>query len=237
MISFWFHKQLIFAFSGAKNLERKDNPEIYNIVENLCISRGLFVPKIGILEDDSMNAFALGWNAKNARIVFSRGILNKLDKSEIESVAAHELTHIINKDSLVMTIVIVFVGIIATLGEVMVRFGGRSKKEGGYIVLVGFVLLIVGYIFFPFMRLALSRKREFLADAGSVELTKDNQSMIRALQKISSDAQIETIKKDTIAAMCIDNPFEKPKKPSRRSNLRSTHPSIAARIEALEKYG
>ena len=96
-------------------LTRKENPEIYNIVENLCLSRGLFVPRIGIIEDDSLNAFATGWNSKNAWVVFSRGLINKLNKSEIEAVAAHELTHLINKDSLLMVVIVVFVGVIGML--------------------------------------------------------------------------------------------------------------------------
>lgn len=115
LISFAFHRQIIFAFSGAKPLERRICPDVYNIVENLCISRGLPMPQIGILEDDSMNAFAVGWRPKNAWIVFSRGLLNTLNKKEVEAVAAHELTHIINRDSLLMVVVICFIGAIATI--------------------------------------------------------------------------------------------------------------------------
>jgi len=245
-IAFAFHRQLIFKFSGAKAIQRKDHPEIFNIVENLCISRGLPTPNIWILEDDSLNAFATWRKPKNARIVFSRGLLNKLDKREIEAVAAHELTHIMNKDSLLMVCVIVFVGIIGTVGEILVRSAGRVKgewensgKAALAIVLIGIGFLVLGYLLFPLIRLAISRKREYLADAGSVELTKDTDAMISALQKISQDSRIESINKQTVAAMCIDTPFQRdPKthKVSRFHNILSTHPSIEDRVAALRSY-
>ena len=121
IISFAFHKSLIFAFTGATPIERKDYPKIYNVVENLCISRGLPTPHIGILEDDSYNAFAVGWDPKDAWIVFSRGMINQFPPEELEAVAAHELGHILNKDGLLMTAVVIFIGIIAVLGELLVR--------------------------------------------------------------------------------------------------------------------
>lgn len=129
LISFIFHRQIIFAFTDAKPITRKEYPELYNIVENLCISRGLPVPNIGILEDDSLNAFATGWRPEKAWVVFSRGILNKLNKEEVEAVAAHELTHIINRDGLTMIVIIVFIGAIAGLGEILVRFGASSSSD------------------------------------------------------------------------------------------------------------
>lgn len=184
-----------------------------------------------------MNAFATGRGQNNAWIVFSRGILHKLDKKEIEAVAGHELTHIINKDVLLMVCVVVFIGIFTTLGQILIRIRVGNSKESGKaqlaVFLIGLGLMILGYLLFPFIRLAISRKREFLADAGSVELTKDREAMISALSKIDTDARIESIEKDTVAAMCIDNPFEKKTTKSRRQNLRSTHPSIERRIEAL----
>lgn len=115
LVSFYFHRQLIFTFSGAKPIDRRSYPELYNLVENLCISRGVSMPKIGILDDESLNAFALGWKPKNAWIVFSKGIINKLDNTEIEAVAAHELTHILNKDGLLLATTIVYIGAIAAL--------------------------------------------------------------------------------------------------------------------------
>ncbi len=246
LISFAFHRQIIFAFSGAKPLERRICPDVYNIVENLCISRGLPMPQIGILEDDSMNAFAVGWRPKNAWIVFSRGLLNTLNKKEVEAVAAHELTHIINRDSLLMVVVICFIGAIATIWEIIVRWGwrfgwSRDSKDSGQIkmaiMVIGFVFLILGYVVFPLVQLALSRKREYLADAGSVELTHDSESMIAALEKISADSVIESINKWTVAAMCIATPFEKKSGFwSWVKNLFSTHPRIEDRISALRTY-
>lgn len=131
LIAFAFHRSIIFSFTEAKPITRKEYPELYNIVENLCISRGLPTPNIGILEDDSYNAFAVGWNPKKAWIVFSRGIINKLDKQEIEAVAAHELTHIMNKDGLLMVAVIVFIGAVAAIGEILVRMAGRMRSGSG----------------------------------------------------------------------------------------------------------
>ncbi|MDD4151550.1 MAG: M48 family metallopeptidase [Candidatus Gracilibacteria bacterium] len=237
-IAVLFQKQIIFSFSGAKPITRQENPEIYNLVENLCISRGLSVPKIGILEDDSMNAFATGWNPKSSWIVFSRGLLNKLEKSEIEAVAGHELTHIINGDIKIMVISTVFIGIVGTIGEILIRTGGNSDEKGkNPLFIVGIILYIVSLIILPLVNLAVSRKREFLADAGSVELTKDRESMIKALQKISGDPTIESIEKQSVAQMCIENPFKKQNGfMTFFGNLFSTHPSIESRIEILRTY-
>lgn len=231
LISFFFERRLMFAFSGAKAVTRKEEPEIYNIVENLCISRGLPVPKIGIIEHGGMNAFALGWRTSDAWIVFTRGLLNRLEKREIEAVAAHELTHILNKDSLLMLVMVLYIGAISLLGEILIRSGrGDSDSKGKNILpLVGLVLMLLGYIFYPLVRLAISRKREYLADAGSVELTKDNQAMISALRKISSHAEVP-LKNDEMAAMFIANPLKK------LGGLFQTHPSIEDRIKALENY-
>ena len=246
-ISFLFHRQIVFKFTWARPITRKENPNIYNIVENLCISRGLSIPKIWIIDDDSYNAFATWWNNKNARIVFSRWIINKLDKREIEAVAAHELTHIINKDSLLMITIIAFIGAIAGLWEIMFRLisrTGRSSnsKKSGQITLIIFLiaicLIVLWYIIFPIVRLAISRKREYLADAGSVALTKDPESMISALRKISKDSVIENIDKPSVATMCIANPFSKGKSKfmSKFKSFFSTHPSIEDRVEMLRKY-
>lgn len=254
-ISFIFQRQAIFAWAGAKPLARKDAPEIYNIVENLCISRGLPMPKIGILEDDSLNAFATGWNLKkDAWIVFSRGILQKLNRQEIEAVAAHELTHIISKDSLLMVAVIVYAGAVLAIGEIIIRTSrGGDKKEGnGNLMLVGVALYVIGLLVLPLVRLALSRRREYLADAGAVVLTKNKESMIAALQKINTDSRIESIQKAAISDMCIADPFLEPLQLSANSTVLprkrasgfgawvagwfSTHPSIEARIKALQGY-
>ncbi|EKE26986.1 MAG: hypothetical protein ACD_4C00092G0002 [uncultured bacterium (gcode 4)] len=247
LISFMFYRQIIFAFTDAKAITRKENPEIYNIVENLCISRWLPTPNIWILEDDSLNAFAVGWNPKKAWIVFSRWIINKLNKQEIEAVAAHELTHIINKDWLLLVTVIVFIWAVAAIWEIMfrsARYMWWSKNSNSkwnqlqlFFILLWLALLFLWYMVLPLVQLAVSRKREYLADAGSVELTKDKYSMITALQNISQDSTIESIKKDSISALCIESPFPKAKWfMSHFHEFFSTHPSIENRVAMLEKY-
>lgn len=231
LISFFFQRQLMFSFSWAKPVTRAQEPKLYNMIENLCISKGLPTPRIGIIETPGMNAFALGWRPKDSWIVFTRGLLNALEKSEIEAVAGHELTHIINKDSLLMLVMVLYIGAISLLGEILLRSGGRggNSKNKNVLPLIGIVLLMLGYLFYPLVKLAISRKREYLADAGSVELTKDNQAMISALRKISARPEVKLDNKE-MAAMFIANPFKK------MSSLFQTHPSIEDRIKALEHY-
>ena len=208
LISFFFQRQLMFSFSWAKPVTRAQEPKLYNMIENLCISKGLPTPRIGIIETSGMNAFALGWRPKDSWIVFTRGLLNALEKSEIEAVAGHELTHIINKDSLLMLVMVLYIGAISLLGEILLRSGGRggNSKNKNVLPLIGLVLLMLGYLFYPLVKLAISRKREYLADAGSVELTKDNQAMISALRKISARPEVKLDNKE-MAAMFIANPF------------------------------
>lgn len=232
LISFFFQRQLLFSFSGAKPVERSDEPLIYNIVENLCISKGIPTPKIGIIETNAMNAFALGWKSSDAWVVFTRGLINRLDKREIEAVAAHELTHILNKDSLLMMVMVLYIGAIAMLGEILLRSSTTSSSENrskNFLPIIGLVLILLGYIFYPLLRLAVSRRREFLADAGAVELTKDNQAMISALQKISANPEVKIDNKE-MSAMFIANPLKK------ISGWFQTHPSIEERIKAIESY-
>ncbi|MDO4714379.1 MAG: M48 family metallopeptidase [bacterium] len=232
VIAFMFQRRLLFAFAGANPVERKDEPMIYNIVENLCISRGLPTPKIGIIETDAMNAFALGWRSSDARVVFTRGLINRLDKREIEAVAAHELSHIINKDSLLMMVMVLYIGAIAMLGEILLRSSTTSNSENkskNLLPIIGLILLLLGYIFYPLLRLAVSRRREFLADAGAVELTQDNQAMISALQKISVNPEVKLENKE-MSAMFIANPIKKV------AGWFQTHPSIEERIKALQNY-
>ena len=237
-----FQRQIVFSFSGAKPITRKQNPEIYNIVENLAISRWLKIPKIWIIEDNSMNAFATWWSKDNSWIVFSRWILNRLDKKEIEAVAAHELTHIINEDVKMMVIITVFIWIIWTIWEILIRTAkhssrSRNSKWWNPLPIIWIVLYLISILILPLINLAISRKREYLADAGSVELTSDKNAMISALKKISSDSRIETIEKDSVAAMCIASPFKKKDWVfTKIKNLFSTHPTIESRIEFLEKY-
>ncbi len=231
LIAFFFQRQLIFSFSGAKPITRQEHPEIYNIVENLCISRGLPTPKIWIINQEWMNAFALGRRASDSRIVFTTGLLEKLDKREIEAVAAHELTHIINKDTLLMLVIVLYIWAISIIGEILIRTGrGKWNGKGKNILpLIGLALMIFWYLLYPLIRLAISRKREYLADAGSVQLTKDNQAMISALKKINQKPEIE-LKNKEMSAMFIENPLDN------AFSIFQTHPSIEDRIKALENY-
>jgi heat shock protein HtpX len=242
MIAVYFEKNIIFSFTWAKEITRIENPEIYNIVENLCISRGIPTPKIGIMDDPSMNAFATGWNPKKSWIVFSKGILNRLEKDEIEAVAGHELTHILNGDVKNMVIINVFIGAIGTIGYFLMKMSSgsssSSKKWWNPLVFLWILLYLLSIILLPLINLAISRKKELLADAGSVEITKNSLAMIWALEKISQDSVIEKITKqsNSIASMFIFNPKQAPRYFVSIRNLFSTHPSIEERIELLKKY-
>ncbi|PIV90104.1 protease [Candidatus Gracilibacteria bacterium CG17_big_fil_post_rev_8_21_14_2_50_48_13] len=242
MVAWMFHTSMILGMTGAKPLSRKESPEIYNIVENLCISRGVPTPSLYIIEDSSMNAFASGLSPNRALIAFSRGLLESLTKEEIEAVAAHELTHILNRDSRFMIIAIIFVGIIQTLAEIFLRTridtNGNGKDSGNaalILFLIKILVYIIGFFITLIVQLAISRKREYLADAGAVELTKTSKHLISALRKISGDARIEAIENRNVAQLCIENPLERGH--SFMSNLFSTHPSTEDRIKALELIG
>lgn len=237
----YFEKNIIFSFTWAKEVTRKEYPEIYNIVENLTISKWVAIPKIWIIEDNSMNAFATWWSPKNSYIVFSKWLIEKLNKEEIEAVAAHELTHILNRDIRVMVVINVFVWMIGTIWYILMRTSSSSSNSNNWkwvnpIPILGLFLYLLSLIILPFVTLAISRKKEYLADAWSVELTKNKNAMISALKKISTDSRIEVIDKrdSNIASMFISNPRKR--KTSLFSELTSTHPPIEKRIELLEKY-
>jgi heat shock protein HtpX len=211
------------------------------MVENLCISTGMPMPKVNIIDDDSLNAFASGINSKTFTVSLSRGIINKLEDDELEAVIAHELTHIKNRDVRLLIISIVFVGIFGFITEMLfrsMRFGsiGRGKKEGAGIF-IALLLALVGYLLASLFRFALSRKREFLADAGSAELTRRPMALASALRKVSVDPTIEAVRRKDVAQMFIENPQEKEEKSSFSfANLFSTHPPIEKRILLLEQY-
>jgi heat shock protein HtpX len=238
----WFsHTSIINKATGSRPLERKENKRVYNLVENLCISQGMQMPKINIIEDDSLNAFASGINQKTFSISLSRGIINKLEDDELEAVIAHELTHIKNRDVRLLIISIVFVGIFAFMAEMLfrsLRFGRIGKdKKGGLSIIVALVLALVGYLIAALFRFALSRKREYLADAGSAEITKRPRSLASALRKVAVDPTIEAVKRKDVAQMFIENPQVKEKKSSFSiSSLFATHPEIEKRIQLLEQF-
>ncbi len=238
----WFsHTAIINSATDSKPLERKENKRIYNLVENLCITTGVPMPKVNIIEDDSLNAFASGINSNTYAISLSRGIIDKLGDDELEAVIAHELTHIRNRDVRLLIISIVFVGIFGFITEMLfrsMRLGriGRGKKEGAGI-LIALLLALLGYLLASLFRFALSRKREFLADAGSAEITRRPLSLASALRKVSADPRIEAVKRKDVAQMFIENPQEQEKKNTFSfANLFATHPPIEKRITLLEQY-
>ena len=238
----WFsHSSMVNAATNSKPLERKENKRVYNLVENLCISAGMTMPRVNIIEDDSLNAFASGINSKTYTVSLSRGIIDKLNDEELEAVIAHELTHIRNRDVRLLIISVVFVGIFAFVSETLfhsMRFGrmGRGRKEGGSII-IALVLALVGYLIASLFRFALSRKREYLADAGSAELTRRPLALASALRKVSADPTIEAVKRKDVAQMFIENPQVKEKKTSVSiTSLFATHPPIDKRIKILEQY-
>jgi len=232
---------MINAATDSKPLARNENKRVYNLVENLCISTGMTMPKVNVIEDDSLNAFASGLGSKTFSVSLSRGIINKLNDEELEAVIAHELTHIKNRDVRLLIISIIFVGIFAFISETLLRsmrFGrmGKGKKEGAGIIVV-LLLALVGYLIASLFRFALSRKREYLADAGSAELTRRPRTLASALRKIAVDPTIEAVKRKDVAQMFIENPQVKEGKSSfSLSSLFATHPPISKRIELLEQY-
>ncbi|MEE4215473.1 MAG: M48 family metallopeptidase [Bacteroidales bacterium] len=234
------HTSMINKATGSRPLERKENKRVYNLVENLAIAAGMKrMPKVNVIEDDSLNAFASGINEKTYTISLSRGIIDRLDDDELEAVIAHELTHIRNKDVRLLIISVIFVGIFAFATQALLRgtlYGGvgrrRDSKNGLAIVLI-IVLAAIGWLLTTLFRFALSRKREYLADAGSAELTRKPYALASALRKVSGDPRIEAVTRKDVAQMFIENPGVK-KKGASFSTLFATHPPIQERIRVLE---
>jgi heat shock protein HtpX len=243
LIAYKFHQKMIDAITGAQEVTRAEQPRLYNLLENLCISRGITMPKLRIADDDALNAFATGLNDKQYSITVTRGLMEALDDREMEAVLGHELTHIRNGDVRMLVIAVVIAGVISFFGEMVFRiffqnafYGGRrsssdSDKKGGagIAIVIAIALIVVAWILSVVIRFALSRQREYLADAGSVELTKDPDAMISALRKIEGRGELARAN-SAVMEMCIDNPrvgF---------SNVFDTHPSVDKRIEALIKF-
>jgi heat shock protein HtpX len=240
LIAFFSHTRMIQKATGSIPLERSENKRIYNLVENLCIANGMKMPVINLIEDDSLNAFASGINSSSYTISLSRGIINKLSDAELEAVIAHELTHIRNRDVRLLIVSIIFVGIFAFLTEALfrtVRFGGKGKKDGK-VILIALLLALVGYLLSSIFRFALSKKREYMADAGSAMMTKNPLALASALEKVSEDPRIEAVSRKDVAQLFIDNPQEKEKKNNSFSfsSIFATHPPIEKRIELLRQF-
>ena len=241
VISYFFHAQIIQKATHARPLERRDNKRVYNLTENLCMSVGMTMPKLYIIESDALNAFASGINEKTFAVTLTRGIINRLNDEELEGVIAHELTHIRNRDVRLLIVTIVFVGIFATIADFALRMllngsmsSSRSRKNdkgGGALVLL-IILLVAGAIYFLsiLFKLALSRSREYMADAGAVELTRNSLALASALKKISGHSTIREVQNDEVKELFIDY------KAQGFFSLFATHPPIEKRIQVLEQY-
>jgi heat shock protein HtpX len=243
LIAYKFHQKLIDAVTGGHDVTRDEEPRLYNLLENLCISRGITMPKLKIIDDDSLNAFATGLNDKQYSITVTRGLVNRLDDAELEAVLGHELTHIRNGDVRMLVIAVVIAGAIAFFAELFfrlmfqggLRFGRGSSsdskggKGAGIAILIAVALIVLAWILSIVIRFSLSRKREYLADAGAVELTKNPDAMITALRKIEGRGELPSAT-SAVMEMCIDNPrvgF---------SNVFNTHPSIDKRVAAIVQF-
>lgn len=244
LIAWAGHSSFIRMATGSKPLNRMENKRVYNLVENLCISQGMTTPKIYIIDDDSLNAFASGISGSTYSISLSSGIINKLDDDELEGVIAHELTHIKNRDVRLLIVSIIFVGIFSFLAELAfrsLRFAGSGKKSkdskgGGVIILVAIVITAVAYFISILLRFGISRKREYLADAGAAEMTKKPYALANALRKISGDPLIEAVESRDVAQLFIDNPKPSVHKSASWDNMFATHPPIEKRIELLDQF-
>lgn len=243
VISYFFHTQMIQMATHSEPLERRDNKRVYNLTENLCMSVGMTMPKLYIIESDALNAFASGINEKTFAITLTRGIINRLNDEELEGVIAHELTHIRNRDVRLLIVTIVFVGIFATIADLALRmllngggnmFSSRNRKndKGGGAMLLLIILLVAGAIYFLsiLFKLALSRSREYMADAGAVELTHNSMALANALRKISGHSTLKEVGNDEVKELFIDYKAEG------FFSLFATHPPIEKRIQVLEQY-
>ena len=259
VIAYFFHQSIIDAVTGGEDVTRQQQPRLYNLLENLCISRGIAMPKLKIVDSDALNAYATGLNQRQYAVTVTTGLLNALNDQEIEAVLGHELTHIRNGDVQMMVIAVIIAGVVGFVAELLFRgffnfgnygwYGGRSswsssssssssdsggdrKSSGGaaiLIIIVAVVLIALAWALSQLVRLALSRSRELLADAGSVELTKNPDAMISALRKIEGRGELPGAT-SAVMELCLDNPREG------FSDLFATHPSVESRVQALVKY-
>ena len=242
-IAYRFHQAMIDALTGGREVTREEQPRLYNLLENLCISRGIPMPKLKVMDSDALNAFATGLNEQQYSITVTTGLIKALDNDEIEAVLGHELTHIRNGDVRMMVIAVIIAGVVAFFAELFFRMFFRSggsyrsssssssdKKGGGAAaIILAIALVALAWLLSIVVRLALSRSREFLADAGAVELTKNPDAMISALRKIEGRGELPGAT-SAVMEMCIDNPREG------FADVFATHPSVDRRAEALVKF-
>jgi len=240
--SYYWSDKLVIATTGAKEIQKSDNPELFRIVENLSIGDGLPMPKVYIMNDPSPNAFATGRDPKHAAVCVTTGILERLNKVELEGVLAHELSHVKDYDTRLMAIVAILVGFIAIFADIFMRTlwfgGGRRDDRGnsnvqGIFLIVGIVLAILSPIVATLIQLAISRKREFLADAAGALLTRYPEGLASALEKISSDPRPVQHATNATAHLFITNPFKGKSTGAWFASLFDTHPPIEERIRIL----
>jgi heat shock protein HtpX len=245
LIAYKFHQSMIDALTGGREVTRQEELRLYNLLENLCISRGITMPKLKVTEDDALNAFATGLNDKQYSITVTSGLLRQLDDAELEAVLGHELTHIRNGDVRMLVIAVIIAGVVSFFAELVFRLmfqgGFRWRSSGGsssdrkgaggaaIAIIIAVAMIAIAWLLSIVIRFALSRKREYLADAGSVELTKNPDAMITALRKIEGRGELEGAT-SAVMEMCVDNPR------SGFADLFATHPPIERRIDAIVKF-
>lgn len=258
VIAYFFHQSMIDAVTGGHDVNRQEEPRLYNLLEILCISRGITMPKLKIMDSPALNAFATGLNPRQYSVTVTTGLLDALNDKEIEAVLGHELTHIKNGDVQLMVVAVIIAGVVGFFGELFFRLftnfswsggGGSwssgsssssrssssssdSKNSGGgavIVIIIAVVLIVVAWLLSQVVKLALSRSREYLADAGSVELTKDPDAMISALRKIENRGELPGAT-SAVMELCVDNPREG------FADLFATHPSMQSRVDALVKF-
>ncbi|MEX1190830.1 MAG: M48 family metallopeptidase [Brumimicrobium sp.] len=245
LVAYFAHSKMINGAARSKTLERKENMRVYNLTENLCMSVGMKMPKLRIIESSALNAFASGLNEKNYTVTLTRGIIDTLDDDELEGVIAHELMHIRNKDVRLLVVSIIFVGIFSFVVQIAFRSvlyggmsGGNRRKDDGKGMIIVLVVALVAYLLSILFKFALSRKREYLADSGAAQMTKNPLALAGALEKISTNHHVDKVKSEDIQQMFIENA---PEDTSANflgglGGLFSTHPPIKKRIEILKQF-
>jgi heat shock protein HtpX len=232
LIAWFSNASLIRMATQARPLERKENMRVYNLTENLCMTIGMTMPKLYVIDSPALNAFASGIDKNSFAVTLTTGIINHLNDEELEGVIAHELTHIRNRDVRLLIISIIFVGILSFVVQMLFRsvlYGGgrRRDKDDNKLVLIALVIAAVAYLLSILFKFALSRKREYLADAGAVEMTRNSHAMASALRKISGNSEVKEVRSDDVKQMFIEH--------KSLSGLFSTHPPIEKRIAVLEQ--
>lgn len=253
IIAYFYNASIIQHATGAHAVTRMENPRLYNIVENLCMTCNMDMPKINIVDDPQLNAYASGINAQSYTVTVTEGLLDKLNDDELAAVLGHELTHIRNHDTKLLITCIVFVGIVSTVMSIAVRilyntllYGGERKRDdekGGsglgiiIVLLIGIICCAIAYVFTLLTRFAISRKREYMADAGGAELCGNPLALASALRKISADPGLDNVKRPDVAQLFIAQPDEmKHGLMSFMDSLFSTHPDVKKRIALLEQF-